>query len=398
MNTFFRKSVCLLFLLICITLSRAQGFYYKTLADELQNLKKQLIPDSRVAILTFDFKDTLQTPAVIKGETDLQDAKAEVLRFLTDKKVAFVDSIRLLPDISLGEKTWALATLSVSNLRTLPDHASELASQVMMGTPLKVLDQHENWFRVQTPEYYIGWMDSGGLQRVTQKELDRWKGSTRCVFNCMSGYVYSTSGKQGEIISDLALGDIFEAEPGNKKFLKIRIPDGRTGYVRKDDCLTFNEWSQINPTDLSVFSVARQMMGFPYLWGGTSSKAVDCSGFVKVVFYSQGIILARDASQQARYGEPVDITNFNNLQPGDLLFFGRSAQRISHVGIYTRKGSFVHASGKVHISSIVPGDSGFVPTRNLVAARRVLKSLGTEGIIRVKDHPWYNIKPQQNQQ
>jgi cell wall-associated NlpC family hydrolase len=134
-------------------------------------------------------------------------------------------------------------------------------------------------------------------------------------------------------------------------------------------------------------------MGFPYLWGGASSKALDCSGFVKLVYYTQGIILARDASQQARYGESIDITNINNLQPGDLVFFGCSAEKISHVGIYLDKGNFIHASGRVHISSIVPGDPKYEASRKNVEVRRIINSLNTKGIVMVKDHPWYNVQP-----
>jgi len=140
-------------------------------------------------------------------------------------------------------------------------------------------------------------------------------------------------------------------------------------------------------------SAAKQMMGSPYLWGGASSKATDCSGFVKLVYYTQGIIIARDASQQARYGDSIDFTNKNNLQPGDLLFFGSSVQRIGHVGIYLGNGDFIHSSGRVYISSIDPADPKYIVTRKNVAARRILKSLNTEGIVRVKDHPWYTVQP-----
>ena len=95
------------------------------------------------------------------------------MQFFTDKKISFIDSLRLLPDASLGDKTWALAKLSVSNMRALPEDASELVSQVLMGTPLKVLDYVDKWYRVQTPEYYIGWMDTGGLQTFTHKRTGR---------------------------------------------------------------------------------------------------------------------------------------------------------------------------------------------------------------------------------
>jgi len=387
------KTGCLFLLMGAATMVSAQPLSYKSLSQELQSLQKQLVPDKRVAILEIEIKDTLQTVVVVSGKTDLPEIKRQIIQFLTDRKVSFIDSLRLLPDSSLGDKTWALAKLSVSNMRALPKDASELVSQVLMGTPMKVLDYIDKWYLVQTPEHYIGWMDTSGLQTVTQKELDRWKGSNRCLYNCMSGFVYDLPGKKGEAISDIVLGDLFEAEPSVRGFLKIKIPDGRIGFVKKTDCISFNAWTNSAPEVQSVLSVARKMMGSPYLWGGASSKAMDCSGFVKLVYYTQGIILARDASQQARYGEPIDFSNRNNLQPGDLLFFGSSAQQIKHMGINLGNGNFIHSSGMVRINSIDPGDPKFVPARNTVAARRIINSLSTEGIVRVKDHPWYKVQP-----
>jgi gamma-D-glutamyl-L-lysine dipeptidyl-peptidase len=386
----FYKKICSLFLLLSFaTIVFAQSLSYKTLSLELQSLQKQFVPDKRVAILEIELKDTLQPTIVISGTTDQRDIKMRILQYLRDQKISFIDSIRILPDSSLSDKTWALATLSVSNLRLQPNDASELVSQVPMGTPMKVLDFNHGWYRVQTPELYIGWMDASGLQRITQNELNCWKGSTRYLYNRMSGYGNDAPGKKGKIVTDLVLDDLFEVEAEEKGFFKIKIPDGRTAFVRKNDCISWKEWSERQPDVKSLISVAQQMQGSPYLWGGASSKAADCSGFVKLAYYSQGIILARDASQQARYGESIDFNNWSNLQPGDLLFFGRSAQRISHVGIYLGNGDFIHSSGRVHISSIDPNDPKYVVTRKNVAARRILNSLNSEGIVRVKNHPWY---------
>lgn len=389
MKNIYKKSGFLLLLIFLGVAGFAQSFSYKSVTDELQLLQKQLVPDARVAILEIEIKDTLQQKIVLSGQTDQPEAKIKIIRFLSEKKISFVDSLRVLPNPSLGDKTWALATLSVSNLRAKPDDASELVSQALMGTPMKVLDIRNKWYRVQTADNYIGWMYAGELQQLNAIEMETWKKSGRYFYNQITGFVYDKPGRKGKIVSDLVQGDLFEVEAPVKSYLKIKFPDGRAGFVRSTECLSFEEWSNLVPNAGLTVSNALQMMGFPYLWGGISTKAVDCSGLVKNVFYAQGVILARDASQQANYGEPVDFNIRNNLQKGDLIFFGKSAQRITHVGIYLEKGNFINSSGWVHISSIDPNDPKFNPARNLVAARRILNSLNTDGIIKVKNHPWY---------
>jgi len=283
---------------------------------------------------------------------------------------------------------WALASLSVSNLRAIPDHASELVSQVMMGTPLKVLDFKDKFYQVQTPEGYLGWLDAKGLVLLTEEEFDTWKKSHRFFYNRISGLATDIN-TDIDIVTDLVLGDLFEGEQNGREMMKIKLPDGRTGFVARAECISFEEWISLEPDVESIIAFAKRMMGFPYLWGGASTKAADCSGFTKLMYYTQGIILTRDASQQVRYGQPIDISRLENLELGDLLFFGNSAERPGHVGIHLGNGDFIHSSGRVHISSIIPGDPKHDPNRNFVAARRIVNSPDSEGIIKVKNHPWY---------
>ena len=98
--------------------------------------------------------------------------------------------------------------------------------------------------------------------------------------------------------------------------------------------------------------VALTYMGIPYLWGGSSVKGVDCSGFVQSVFFRNGIILARDASLQALHGLPVDISDgFNRLKKGDLLFFGSKENgdsHVTHVALYLGNNEYINSSGRVH--------------------------------------------------
>ena len=92
-----------------------------------------------------------------------------------------------------------------------------------------------------------------------------------------------------------------------------------------------------------IVHTARGYLGVRYKWGGTSAqRGFDCSGFTMAVFKQNGITLPRSSHSQFLVGDPVDKSH---LKKGDLVFFSTGLRnRISHVGIYTGKGRFIHAS------------------------------------------------------
>lgn len=96
-----------------------------------------------------------------------------------------------------------------------------------------------------------------------------------------------------------------------------------------------------NEQQLSVVDNARQMIGVPYYYGGTSpSKGVDCSGLVYLAYEQAGQHIPRTSLQQYRATKRV---HFSQLEPGDLVFFKLGRGRISHVGIYIGNSRFIHA-------------------------------------------------------
>lgn len=92
-------------------------------------------------------------------------------------------------------------------------------------------------------------------------------------------------------------------------------------------------------TDLVNY--AKQFVGNPYKWGGTSlTKGADCSGFTLSIYAKYGVSLPHSSSAQPSYGKKVKVSN---IKPGDLLFYG-SGKSISHVAIYIGNGKIVHAA------------------------------------------------------
>ncbi|WP_328812783.1 C40 family peptidase [Paradesulfitobacterium ferrireducens] len=90
-----------------------------------------------------------------------------------------------------------------------------------------------------------------------------------------------------------------------------------------------------------IVSTALSLQGIPYVFGGTTRKGFDCSGFTQYVYKASGISIPRTSYTQFNSGTPVSK---QDLQPGDLVFFTTYSKGASHVGIYVGNGTFVHAS------------------------------------------------------
>ena len=100
-------------------------------------------------------------------------------------------------------------------------------------------------------------------------------------------------------------------------------------------------------TGNQIAAKAKQYLGVPYKWGGTSPSGFDCSGFVYYVYRSMGINISRTITTMYKQGTPVSKSD---LQPGDIVIFQNTYKSgLSHVGIYVGDGKFIHApsSGKV---------------------------------------------------
>ncbi|GLU52041.1 C40 family peptidase [Dyadobacter frigoris] len=388
------------------------GQKQKNLSDSVQVRKifdiaeaiiKEYAPDKRTAIFMI--------MADSAGDNYFETTELKAAQKFSDTliKEGIKIPVQTLPAKNLGEKIYALVNLSVVNIRSNPKNAAELATQSLLGTPLDILKKEGYYYFVRTPDGYISWLDAGAISLKSAAEMDNWKQKDKLVFMDDYGHAYSNSDRKSQRVSDLVMGDILVNDGKQKGFYKVIFPDGRAAFIPQEQMTDYKNWiKRPSPNSEQIIEIAKTMIGVPYLWGGTSVKGVDCSGFTKTAFFMNGVIIPRDASQQVMAGEPVAVLKndrlnlqeaLKNLKSGDLIFFASGKNkspdaRVTHVALYIGNGEFIHASGNVRISSMKPDAPNYddFETRTVVAARRYLGNVGTTGIQSVATHPAYQEK------
>jgi len=119
-----------------------------------------------------------------------------------------------------------------------------------------------------------------------------------------------------------------------------------------------------------LLDYAKYFKGGKYVWGGTSPKGFDCSGYVQYLYKKHDVNLPRTAWAQSKKGMVIDK---DNLKKGDLVFFLTDKKRgipVTHVGIYIGNGEFIHAASKKKGIIISPITHGHY-AKTFVSARRV---------------------------
>jgi hypothetical protein len=298
----------------------------------------------------------------------------------------------------LGAQTrWAVVDFSTNYMRAAPDYESALETQALMGTVMEIIGEQGYWRQiVQHDPSYVAWATEMGLVEMTPEELDDYMATPKYICTASYSRVYGRPSNRSEVLSDLVLGDLLRKVYGAKGrparsmgFCLVALPDGRTGYVPARDLESFDEWATSRVAKpASLEKTARQFLGTPYLWGGASVKGMDCSGLVWMTYFLNGILLPRNASQQARCGVEVPLSR---LKAGDLIFFGTpgygdTPDRVAHVGISLGGKLFIHSSHVVRISSLDPMSEIYYTSKPALFARRIA---GERDVVPLTASRWY---------
>lgn len=218
----------------------------------------------------------------------------------------------------------------VAPIHKNPEFQSEMVTQAILGETCTLIKTHKNWSYVQQWDKYEGWVHSfyGVFSKAPYD-------STKTFFG------FSKWSENGNEKRKVIYGSQLKLIESNQ----VVFPDGWLGTAPKE----FRA-SPLKPTRDNILLFAKQFLGVPYLWGGKSVLGVDCSGLVQSVFWSVGIELPRDGSQQAVHFSDYKIS-LNTVKSGDLLFFGRN-DSISHVAISLGGLNILHSQGWVKEESL----------------------------------------------
>ncbi|WP_236537051.1 C40 family peptidase [Sphingobacterium composti Ten et al. 2007 non Yoo et al. 2007] len=381
------------------TNAQTDSTIYKSILQTIESNKPKYAPDKRTKLLELVNVD------IINNKYTIQTTEKEVVPVLKQELQKFEPFVnyQLLPDTSVQDKKQGIIQLSVANLRSKPGHSEELATQVLLGTKVDLLQKIRSDYRVRTPEGYIAWVPTSSVTAMDSSSYVAWQKTPKIIYTNEFGKSYSKPDQKSIRVSDLVYGNILSLSKEHKKFYEVEYPDGRIAFIPKEEAVTFDKW--LHNRDLTAENIiqsAKSMMGLPYLWGGTSVKGVDCSGFTKTSFYMNGYVIPRDASQQVLAGDEVQILDENgkfseelalkNLKPADLLFFaGGRSSRITHVALYIGNGEFIHSAGTVRINSMLKNAPNYddFQTRTLVSAKRYIGSKDPQ-IKNIKEHTAYS--------
>lgn len=330
------------------------------------------------------------------------------------------------------EKRMAVVELSTIYMRQQPDYESALETQELLGTVVEIVGEQGYWREIVSPQPYRAWATEKGLVEMTEEELKAYEEAPKVMFTGLYGHIYMEPSFKAATLCDLVGGDLLrvaehaESDAGkgdgaeavlqdNKiklkgKWTEVMLPSGRKGHVPTKELKPHYGFMSIAQgegdagsidaqTTEAIIAQAEKLLGSPYLWGGMSAKGVDCSGLVRISHIMNGILLPRNASQQINCGDrvpmPVNprfrddrsdaqafkeemLARVQNLQRGDLVFFGTPASepgkkpRITHVGIYLGEGRIIHSSHMVRINSLIPGEADYYENAHrLIAAIRL---------------------------
>lgn len=244
----------------------------------------------------------------------------------------------------------------VADVRTEPDPESGLVTQVLMGEQVMLQEKRNGWYRIAAvhqpspddPHGYPGWL------RADAVSVQPYDTTQVAIVMVPATPLRKMPASDGSIIFHLSIDSRLAFTSTDGEWLGVVLPDGTAGWLSRDDvrlvCRAGSCQGGVagtadvpRPAD-EIVDTALRLIETRYLWGGTSSTAFDCSGFVYRILHANGVTVPRDSLPMSRSGTWVER---DELRPGDIIFTaqGGASGRVSHCALYLGEGRIITAIG-----------------------------------------------------
>lgn len=312
------------------------NYYIDTLANE-----------SKVSIKAVD------TVLSMLPAEDTEDTKESEATDKVAEETAQEEQPQQVSSIVAGYNVLGVANVSnYLNVRETPDLDGKVLGKLPMNAGCEILETLDGWYKISSGsvEGYV----SAEYILTGEEANERAAGCLATVAKVKADMlmVREEPNTDCTILTRVAYDEELEAVELLDGWVKVNI-DNKFGYVSAEYVdvyqtlpkgVTIEELSYgdgISNTAVDLIEYAKQFLGNPYVYGGTSlTNGTDCSGFTMRIFEHFGYGLSRTSREQANNGTRVSLSE---IQPGDLLFYSHGGS-IGHVAIYIGNGQIIHAS------------------------------------------------------
>lgn len=298
--------------------------------------------------------NSLTVSSVKSGDTiEIQD-KVNDWVLVSNENIQGWARFNILSKVEETDQNQVLTTENIA--QTIPETQEQPETQEPQTKTMYVNSQTVNVRSAASQEASVVTQLSINTQVTVISEQNGWAEVT---FNGGNGYI--ASNLLSETISQTSRGSS-TPRTGITDTTDKQTDNSSTNNNQESNDSSSNVSTSSKGAD--VLAYAMQFVGYPYVYGGSSTSGFDCSGFTQYVYKHFGVTLNRTAAAQSSNGTAVSRSN---LQPGDLVMFGSP---INHVGIYAGGGRIVHAANPSRGVTTDTINSGYYNT-NYVCARRI---------------------------